>query len=379
MPIIKVGIVGYGFSAKSFHLPFINAVPDLKTVAILQRAAPPADPTVAPAGSHCTVDYPHVTHHRMEADFFSDSNIDLVVVATHTDTHASFAEKALQAGKHVIVDKPFGRSAEEIDNLIRLSEQKGLILTCFQNRRWDGDFQTLRGLIKQGALGDVKEAEIHYDFESPPWLHLMSDKEYTPGSGMAFGLGTHSLDQALTLFGRPQYVTGFFRAQRGIESEVEDSFTIVLEYDGPQKDLLVTVKTSVTTPMQQQLKYLVRGTEGSYLKFQQRSTCPQEEQIAQGLKPLDPGFGVESDIVHGTLATVKEFDSKYQKYDESSKKYTGKYPSLPGRWMGVYENLADAINGKVALEVKPTQSRDGLRVIELARESHNNRVKVAWR
>ena len=100
MPIIKVGIVGYGFSAKSFHLPFINAVPDLKTVAILQRAAPPADPTVAPAGSHCTVDYPHVTHHRTEADFFSDSNIDLVVVATHTDTHASFAEKALQAGKH---------------------------------------------------------------------------------------------------------------------------------------------------------------------------------------------------------------------------------------------------------------------------------------
>lgn len=83
--------------------------------------------------------------------------------------------------------------------------------------------------------------------------------------------------------------------------------------------------------------------------------------------------------MHGTLATVKEFDSKYQKYDESSKKYTGKYPSLPGRWMGVYENLADAINGKAALEVKPTQSRDGLRVIELARESHNNRVKVAWR
>lgn len=138
-------------------------------------------------------------------------------------------------------------------------------------------------------MGDIKEAEIHYDFESPPWLSGMTKKEYTPGDGMAFGLGmldlscspnldrpcltvicilsgTHSIDQAVTLFGRPKAVTGFFRAQRGIESEVEDSFTIILQYDGPQKDLLVTVKTSVTTPMSQQLKHFIRGTKGSWLK-----------------------------------------------------------------------------------------------------------------
>lgn len=132
-------------------------------------------------------------------------------------------------------------------------------------------------------MGDIKEAEIHYDFESPPWLSMMTDKEYTPGSGMAFGLGefwinswlrssanhkagTHSVDQALALFGRPQSVTGFFRTQRDIESEVEDSFTIILQYGGSQKDLLVTVKTSVTTPMAKQLKQLVRGTKGSFIK-----------------------------------------------------------------------------------------------------------------
>lgn len=126
------------------------------------------------------------------------------------------------------------------------------------------------------------EAEFHYDFESPFWLKYMSEKKYTPGSGMAFGLGmmhlsiqsviqisdivetgTHSLDQALTLFGRPKSVTAFFRTQRGIESEVEDAFTIILQYED---ELLVTVKTTTTTPMPQQLKLFVRGREGSYIK-----------------------------------------------------------------------------------------------------------------
>ncbi|OLN97563.1 putative oxidoreductase [Colletotrichum chlorophyti] len=379
MPTIKVGVVGYGFAAKNFHIPFIIANNDYELVAILQRAEAPSDPSSAPAGSHCTVDFPNIRHYRTADDFFADRDTQLVVVATHTDTHASFAEKALQAGKHAIVDKPFARSSEEADGVIEIATSKNLILTCFQNRRWDGDFQTLRKLIKEDALGDIKEAEIHYDFESPPWLAMMTKKEYTPGDGMAFGLGTHSIDQAVVLFGRPKSVTGFFRVQRGIESEVEDSFTIVLQYDGAQKDLLVTVKTSVTTPMAQQLKQLVRGTKGSWLKFQQRSTCPQEEQIAEGRKPLDPGFGEEPAELHGTLTTCKEFDGSVQKFDEATKKYTGKYPTITGRWLGVYENLADAINGRAELEVKATQSRDAIRIIELARESHETGATVSWK
>jgi predicted dehydrogenase len=104
----------------------------------------------------------------------------------------------------------------------------------------------------------------------------MTAKKWTPGSGMAFGLGTHSVDQALALFGRPKSVTGFFRTQRPIESEVEDSFTIILQYDGAQKDLLVTVKTSVTSPLSQQLKQLVRGTKGSFVKVGPMHPWPLE-------------------------------------------------------------------------------------------------------
>ncbi|KAM0444911.1 hypothetical protein ACHAQK_002444 [Fusarium lateritium] len=375
--VIKVGIVGYGNSARTFHLPFIAAVPEYELVAILQRAEAPSDPASAPKGSHCTVDFPRVKHYREADKFFADDEIQFVVVVTQHDTHAHFVEKALRAGKHAIVDKPFAMTSEEADKVIKLSEEKGLILTCFQNRRWDADFKTLSHLIEKGALGDIKEAELHYDFESPSWISGMGAK-FTPGSGMAYGLGTHSLDQALVLFGRPKSVTGFFRVQRDAESEVEDSFTIVLQYDGAQKDLLVTVKTSVVTPMAQQLKQLVRGTKGSFVKFQQYSTCITEDHIAAGLKPLDEGFGVESEKMRGTLTTYEEFDGKVQKYDEVTKKYTGQYPTLPSRWVGLYENVADAINGKAELVVKPTQSRDGLRIIELARESHEKGATVAW-
>ncbi|KAF4981156.1 hypothetical protein FZEAL_2990 [Fusarium zealandicum] len=378
MAPIKVGIVGYGFAAKNFHIPFISAIPDYEIIAILQRSEAPADPSTAPKGSHCTVDWPQVRHYTTADAFFADSDIALVVVATHTDTHALFGEKAVRAKKHVIVDKPFATTAEEADRVIQLGKENSVLVACFQNRRWDGDFQTLKQIIGKGALGDIKEAEIHYDFESPAWLSHLTAKEWTPGSGLAFGLGTHSVDHAFLLFGPPKSVTAFFRVQRGIDSEVEDSFTIILQYDGPQKDLLVTVKTCVVTPMAQQLKYLVRGTKGSFVKFQQRSTCAQEEQIAEGMGPLEPRFGVEPESMHGVLTTYDEFDPSIQKFDPATKKYTGKYPTIPGRWMGLYEHLADAINGKVELEVDAAKSRDVLRVIELARESHVKGATVQW-
>jgi predicted dehydrogenase len=191
-------------------------------------------------------------------------------------------------------------------------------------------------------------------------------------------IGSHSIDQALVLFGLPVSVTGFFHAQRAIDSEVEDSFTIILQYTGSQKDLLVTVKTSVTTPMAQQLKLLVRGTAGSFMKFQQRSTCPQEEDIGAGKSPLDSMFGVEEEGLHGLLTTYEEFDNTVQRLDPQTKMYVGRYPTITGRWLGLYENLAEAIQGKAELSVRASESRDVLRVIELARKSHDQGVTVAW-
>jgi predicted dehydrogenase len=233
--------------------------------------------------------------------------------------------------------------------------------------------------MKKGALGEINEAEIHYDFDQAPWLKFMQGKDYTAGDGHTFGLGTHSLDQAYVLFGRPASVTAFFRVQRGIESEVEDSFTIILQYDGAQKGLLVTVKTCVVSPMAQQLKLWIRGAKGSYIKYQQRSSCPQEEDIARGAQPLDKDFAAEPDTLRGTLATYEEFDNGIQTFDKESQRYVGQYPTIRGRWMQLYENVADAINGKADLAIKAAEVRDVLRIIELARESHEKATTVPWR
>lgn len=237
---------------------------------------------------------------------------------------------------------------------------------------------TVREILQKGALGDINEAEIHYDFDRAPWLKFMKGKDYTAGDGHTFGLGTHSLDQAYVLFGRPISVTAFFRVQRGIESDVEDSFTIILQYGGTRKNLLVTVKTCVVSPMAQQLKFWIRGAKGSYIKHQQRSSCPQEEDIARGAGPLDAEFAAEPDALQGVLTTYEEFDKSIQVFDKESQRYVGNYPTIRGHWMRLYQNLAEAINGEAELAIKPAEVRDVLRIIELARESHEKGMTVAW-
>ncbi|KAL7908489.1 hypothetical protein GGI35DRAFT_470122 [Trichoderma velutinum] len=367
MPPIKVGIVGYGIAAQRFHLPFILAIPEYEIIAVLQRRKAPESLTSTPPGSHCTIDLPHVRHYRTPDEFFADPDIELVVITTHADTHALFAEMSILAGKHVIVEKPFARSTEEADRVIELAKTKETILTCYQNRRWDGDFQTLKQLLLAEALGEIKEAEIHYDLEFPSGLSPEVVEKYMPIEGMSFGLGTHTVDQALVLFGLPKSVTGFFRVQRGVESEIEDSFTIILQYSEAQKDLLVTIKTSFVTPLAQQLKFSIRGVKGSYVKH-----------IAQGAKPLSQGFGIESEAMRVILTTYTEFDPSSQLFDTEARKYIGRYPAVPGRWMGLYENVADAINGRAELIVKASQCRDVIRVIELAKESHKKGVTMSW-
>lgn len=125
---------------------------------------------------------------------------------------------------------------------------------------------TLRHLVNKNAFGTVTEFENHYDVNMPVWMVRNKTIEYTPGEGMTFGLGAHSIDQALVLFGKPASVTAFLRSVRGVESEIDDTFTILLQYSGEKKKLLVTIKTAIATPMQDQLKTFIRGTEGSFIK-----------------------------------------------------------------------------------------------------------------
>ncbi|KFX87572.1 hypothetical protein O988_09365 [Pseudogymnoascus sp. VKM F-3808] len=373
MAPINVGIVGYGSSAKIYNLPFITPNPDLNVYAFLQRAAAP-DPKTAAPGSHCTVDFPNAKHYQSADEFFADSNIELVIVCSHPDSHASFAEKALGAGKHVLVEKPFTTTSAEADRVIALAKKSDKILTVYQNRRYDSDFLTLRDLVNKNAFGTVTEFENHYDVEMPAWMVKNKTIEYVPGEGMTFGLGAHSIDQALVLFGKPASVTGFLRSVRGVDSEIDDTFTIILQYTGEKKNLLVTIKTAIASPMQDQLKTFIRGTEGSFIKF---GTDIQEDQIFAGKIATDEGFGVEPSSTHGLLTTSKQIDAS-QTYQEDKKKYHGKFPSVTGSYVRYYQDLVAAIRGDRERAVNPQDSRDAIRVIELARESHKTGTTVQW-
>ncbi|MCJ1295450.1 hypothetical protein MMC34_007013 [Xylographa carneopallida] len=375
MAPINVGLMGYGFSTKCFHLPFIEPNQELIVYAFLQRAKAPVDTINMETGVHVTADYPHTKHYRTTETFFADPAIELVIICTNVETHAEFAEQALLAGKHVVVEKPFTVTSTEADHLIATAEKTGKVLTCFQNRRYDGDFRTISQLMSRRAFGKITECEIHYDADSPAWVSKWDSPGLIPGEGMLYGLGSHTLDQALQLFGRPHSVTAFLRTLRNIDSETDDAFTVVLQYDGNQKDLLVTVKTTIVSPMERQMKLFVRGTEGSFLKFDEDL---QADQVMAGMLSTDSTFGIEDSASYGLLSTVQEYDAKIQTFDNRSKKYIGKWPTTAGRYLSYYEDVVAAIRGKADLRVKPEQARDVIRLIELARESHKKRVSVPW-
>jgi predicted dehydrogenase len=200
----------------------------------------------------------------------------------------------------------------------------------------------------------------------PSWISGWTSPTYEPGEGMMYGLGSHTIDQALTLFGTPSKVTGFYRALRGVDSPIDDAFTIILQYGGEQKNLLVTVKTSVVTLMKDPLKYFVRGYDGTFVKY---GTDPQEEQcIVNGMKATEEGFGVESEEIWGELTTKEKVD-ECQTKDKRTGYWIGRVKSEKGEHTRYYRDLVEAIRGGKGFQVKPEQSRDGIRVIELARES----------
>lgn len=168
----------------------------------------------------------------------------------------------------VVVEKPFTTTSAEADALIKTSHETNKLLTVFQNRRYDSDFRTLQRVLSSGCLGEITEFQNHYDMDNPEWVQGWTSTEIVPGQGMLYGLGTHSIDQTLLLFGKPDSVTAFTRVLRPKGGRADDSFTVVLQYGGERKSLVCTVKTTVvsTLPMEKQLKFMVRGREGTFLK-----------------------------------------------------------------------------------------------------------------
>lgn len=252
----NVAVVGYGLSAKVFHIPLVLALPsDFKLYGIVQRS-PKLD-------DDCSKDHPGIKSWRSVDEVYSDPNVDVVIITSIPETHFEMCKAALEAGKHVVCEKPFVPTSQEAGQLAEIAKKSGKQLAVYQNRRWDADFLTLRKIMADGALGDIAEFETHFDRHRPePPADNWKAKE-GPAHGAVYDLGTHLLDQVYSAFGNPEKVTGFVGNQRiGVKSGPPDSFTVLLQYG----QMLVTAKAGVVSPEEEQLRYWVRGTKGSFRK-----------------------------------------------------------------------------------------------------------------
>jgi predicted dehydrogenase len=280
---IRVALIGFGYAGRVFHAPLVSATPGLAlSVLGTQRAASETGyPDVVPV-----------------ADPFAAArhpNAALVVIATPNESHVPLAEAALRAGKHVVVDKPFTITLAEARALTTLAAEAGLVLSVFQNRRWDSDFLGVRAAIAGGMLGDVVEVRSEMSRYRPEVRDRWRERA-GPGSGVWYDLGSHLVDQALLLFGPPATVEADLRIQRKGGTAV-DWFHVLLGYGRSRVILSSSMLAAAPAP-----RFLVRGTEASLTK---RSWDPQEEQLGRGVRPGSAGWGVDSDplMIHPGGAT----------------------------------------------------------------------------
>jgi scyllo-inositol 2-dehydrogenase (NADP+) len=336
--VIRVGLVGFGIAGRTFHAPVIQAVPGLQLSSIVQRT-----------GDAAREKYPGVRVVRNIDDLLVDKSIRLVVIATPNATHFDLAKQCLLAGRDVVVDKPFTNTFREAQELDELARSEGRLLSVYHNRRWDGDFLTVRQLNDSVALGRLALFESHYDRYRLARRVGQWREAPGPGSGVLFDIGPHLVDQALVLFGMPDAIAADVRIERN-DAVVDDAFDIMLRYPTLHVLLRATMLARVPGP-----RFVLNGTLGSYIKH---GMDPQEEALKAGATPGAPGWGEEDKTYWGTLTLSGENEAVRQPV-----------PTLAGDYRKFYANVRDAILGKAPLAVNAQHAAQVIRLLELARES----------
>lgn len=341
---LRVALVGYGLAGRVFHAPLIKATPGL------------ALPTVVSSDAgKVHADLPDT---RVVADpqtAFDDPAIDLVVIASPNATHAPLASAALQAGKHVVVDKPFAIDLAQAQTVAAVARTSGRLLGVFHNRRWDADFLALRTLVEAGTLGDIAEVHSHFDRFRPTVPDRWRERA-GPGAGLWLDLGPHLVDQALQLFGVPDAVQADIAIQR-TGAEVDDYFHVVLRY--PR--LRVMLHAGALVPGAG-LRFAVHGTGGSWCKH---GLDPQEAALRAGGLPGAEDWGV--DLAPGQLLRV---DADGTLHDAPS-------PTPAGDYRAFYAGIRDAIRDGAAPPVTLDEALDVMRVLQAGIDSAANGRVVA--
>ncbi|MEF3090858.1 oxidoreductase [Raoultella scottii] len=339
---IRVAIIGYGYASKTFHAPLIGGTPGMTLAAVSSSDE-----------SKVRIDWPTVRVVAEPHQLLDDPNIDLIVIPTPNDTHFPLAKAALEAGKHVVVDKPFTVTLSQARELDAIARSRGQLLSVFHNRRWDSDFLTVKSLINEGLLGEVCYFESHFD-RYRPQIRNRWREQGGPGSGIWFDLGPHLLDQAINLFGLPVSMTVDL-AQLRPGAQSTDYFHAVLVYPQRRVILHATLLAAAETA-----RYIVHGSRGSYIKY---GLDPQEERLKNGERLPQEDWGY--DMRDGTLTRVDGADRS----EES-------WLTLPGHYPAYYAAIRDALNGEGENPVPAGQAIQIMELIELGIESAKHRATL---
>src|SRR3989449_8991605 len=346
--MIEVGLIGFGLAGRAFHAPVIRAVPGLHLAAILQRS-----------GAEAAEKYPDVRIMPSMGELLAIPEIRLVVIATPNETHYPLARQCLEPGRDVVVDNPFTITLEEAHSLVQIAKDAKRLLTVYQNRRYDGDFQSIRQLVEAGTLGRIVRFETTYDRYRPQLKPGAWRETRRPGSGILFDIAPHLIDHALMLFGLPEAVTADGRIER--ESTVaDDAFDITLHYP---KGLRAVLRSSILAASPRP-RFVLFGTQGSFVK---QAFDPQEMNLRRGYIPEDKPWGYEPEENWGVL-TIPTGDAFEQR----------RIPSATCDYRDYYANVRDAILGRAAPAVTSEYALDVMRILELARESSQKRCTIPW-
>ena len=341
--MLKVGLVGFGFAGKTFHAPVIRAVQGLRLTTIVQRHG-----GGAPDASYADVAFVRSVDELLAAA------VDLVVIATPNTSHHPIAQQCLRAGRHVVIDKPFTTTVAEAEDLLQLAAAQRRVLSAYQNRRYVGDFVTLRQVLSEGVLGRVTTFESHFDRFRPELRPGAWREQRLPGSGLWFDLGPHLLDQALVLFGNPDAIAADIRIERA-DAAADDAFDVTLHYPHMRALLRASVLTASPGP-----SFAVHGTKGSFIKY---GFDPQEAALRSGRTPDEAGWDAEPPEMYGRLTTAEG---------------TRTIATIPSSFSHYYENVRDAILGKAELAVTPEQAVNIMHGLELGVASSQQRCALPW-
>ena len=344
--MIRVGLVGYGLSGRVFHAPLIGATPGLRLTAVVTSDAARA--------TQARQDIPGVLVTDTLDDLLGgEARVDLVVIAAGNAGHVPIAQRAVAARVAVVVEKPLAPTSAEGRTLVQQAEDAVVPLTVFHNRRWDDDFLTLRALLASGDLGVVHRFESRFERWSPSLRESRwrEDPDPSQGAGLLLDLGSHLVDQAILLFGPVASVSAELDRRRPASAVDDDVFVALTHVNGVRAHLWASSVAARPGP-----RFRVLGSRAGFTCF---GLDPQEQQLRDGLRPGDPGWGMRPPDQQGTVGVGDE---------------VGAVPAAPGAYQAFYLELVHALEGGGPLPVEPWDAVRVLAVLDAAREAATART-----